>query len=207
MNKLEKKIISESVTKGILEIVDEMSKVELPEERTRRNVRIENLMVRAYVGDPSMNYGICLKYVQSHMPGDPIELREIVRRAEMNRLHKGMVREDLAKWAFSVVEYVYAGMAGDEKAIKKALEMLAEKRSDRRIRRNMPERFVLTTMFECIPELCVSTGHDSILKLGGTFFRACLKNILSSITFDIAGSKIDPAIEKMTDISSLRRAV
>ncbi|MGN1410503.1 MAG: hypothetical protein ACI4XJ_10065 [Eubacteriales bacterium] len=207
MNILRKKNVSDRIIKSILDIVDEKSKNELSSEKMRKTVKLENLMIRAYLNDPAINYAVCRKTVQPFIPEFYLEDGDIRARAESMNLSERSVRGELAAWANKVVDQIYTGMAGDEAAIKKADAMVAGKYSDTEKYHYSQEQFVLAAMFECIPELAGKAERDAILKLGRKYSRVCLKNILNSIAYDIAESNGDNEIDQMTDISALRREV
>ncbi len=208
MTVLKKKNVADRIIKCILDIVNEKSKTELSNEKMRKFVKLENLMIRTYLNDPAINYAVCRKTVQPLIPEWRLEDGVIKERAESMKISERNVRVELAAWAGKVVEQIYNGMAGDADAIKKADEMVAGKYSnDEKHHHNTQEQFVLTAMFECIPELVGKAEKDLILKLGRKYCRVCLNNIINSIAYDIAESNGDPEIEQMTDISALRREV
>lgn len=207
MNILKKKNVSERIVKSVLDIVNEKSKTELSSEKLRKIVKLENLMIRAYLNDPAINYAVCRKTVQPYIPECYLEDGDIKARAESMKLSERSVRSEIMAWSVKVVEQIYGGMAGDEEAIKNANEMIAGKYSEAAKYHYAQEQIVLVAMFECIPELADKAERDAILKLGRKYCRVCLKNILNSIAYDIAESKGDMEIEQMTDISALRREV
>lgn len=53
MNILKTKNVSERIVKSVLDIVNEKSKTELSSEKLRKIVKLENLMIRAYLNDPA----------------------------------------------------------------------------------------------------------------------------------------------------------
>ena len=55
MNILKRKNVSERIVKSVLDIVNEKSKTELSSEKLRKIVKLENLMIRAYLNDPAIN--------------------------------------------------------------------------------------------------------------------------------------------------------
>lgn len=59
MNILKRKNVSERIVKSVLDIVNEKSKTELSSEKLRKIVKLENLMIRAYLNDPAINYAVC----------------------------------------------------------------------------------------------------------------------------------------------------
>lgn len=207
MSILKKKNVENRIIKSILDIVNEKSKTELSSEKMRRNVKLENLMIRAYLNDPTINYAVCRKTVQPLIPEYYLEDADIKARAESLKLSERNVRCELSAWAGKVVEQIYNGMAGEAEAIKKADAMVAGKYSDTEKHHQAGDQFVLAAMFECIPELIGKAEREDILKLGRKYSRVCLKNILNSIAYDIAESNGDSEIEQMTDISALRREV
>ncbi len=207
MMTLKKRDVSDQIIKSILDIVNEKSKTELSSEKLRKNVKLENLMVRAYLSEPMINYAVCRKTVQPMIPEYYLEDTIIRGRAESIKLSERTVRSELAAWAYKVVELIYAGMAGDVEAMEKAVELVAGNYSDVEKYHSAQYTYVLTAMFEFIPELAETEERDAILKLGRKYCKVCLKNILNSITYDIAESNGDPEIERMTDIPALRREV
>ena len=66
MNILKRKNVSERIVKSVLDIVNEKSKTELSSEKLRKIVKLENLMIRAYLNDPAINYAVCRKTVQPY---------------------------------------------------------------------------------------------------------------------------------------------
>lgn len=207
MNILKKKNVPERIINSILDIVNEKSKTEMTSEKMRKTVKLENLMVRAYIGNPAINYAVCRKTVQPFIPEWYLEDGDIKERADRMKLSERTVRSEIAAWANKVVELIYNGMAGDMDSIKAAETMVDGKYSDTEKYHYTQEQFVLATMFESIPELIDREERDEILKLGRKYCQLCLKSILSSITYDIAEVNGEPEIEQMTDISALRREV
>lgn len=207
MRILKKKNIADRILKSVLDIVREKSQKELSSEKLRMNTKLENLMIRAYLDDPTINYATCRKTVQPFIPEYYLEDADIRARAESTKLADRAVRSDLVAWTHKVVEQVYKGMAGDAEAIQKADAMVAGKYAEKEKYHHAQEQLVLAAMFECIPELRESAERDAILKLGRKYAIVCLKNILNSIAYDVAESNSNPEIEKMTDLASLRREV
>ena len=207
MNLLENRNISEHTIKSILDIVNEKSKVKLNSDKKRTIAKLENLMIRAYLHDPTMNYAVCRKRVQPQIMEYYLEDNDIKRRAEMLKMSERTIRSELVSWAYRVVELIYAGMAGDEAAIKKADEMVAGQYSQNGKYHHAQEQLVLAALFEFVPELVNTKERDAVLELGRKYACVCLHYILNSISYDIAESNGDPEIEKMTDLISLRREV
>lgn len=207
MRILKKKNVAERIVKSILDIVNEKSQTEITRNHLRRNVKLENLMIRVYLNDPTINYAECRKKVQPWIPEYHLEDNDIRTRAENAKLSDRTVRGDLAAWTMNVVEQIYNGMAGDAEAIKKAETMVAGKYAETEKYHHAQEQFVLSAMFEWIPELMGTDERECLLKLGRRYSVVCLKNILNSIAYDIAESNGNPEIEQMTDLSALRREV
>lgn len=207
MPMLKKKNVADRVIKSILDIVNEKSKTEFLSEKLRKRTKLENLMIRAYVQDPTIHYAVCRKTVQPFIPEYRLEDADIRIRAESCELSERAVRVDLVDWTMKVVEQIYNGMAGDAEAIQKADAMVAGKYTRYEKRNPAKEQFILAAMFACIPELAGKAEKDELLKLGRKYSVVCLKNILNSIAYDIAESSGSPEIEQMTNLAALRREV
>lgn len=206
MKHLEEKRVSPSVIHGILDILDEKSKVRMSKDKMRK-VKIENLMIRAYLDCPTMGYADCLKEVKLHLPDYSAEDSPIRERAETMRISEKELRAELSQWAFRVIGLIYEGMAGNKDAIKKAEEMVAGQYSDKGVYHQTQEQFVLNGLVCSIPQLADSPARDQVLELGRKYCIVCLRYIIRSISFDIGADDLDPEIEKMTDLNELRRKV
>lgn len=147
MNILKRKNVSERIVKSVLDIVNEKSKTELSSEKLRKIVKLENLMIRAYLNDPAINYAVCRKTVQPYIPECYLEDGDIKARAESMKLSERSVRSEIMAWSVKVVEQIYGGMAGDEEAIKNANAMIAGKYSDAAKYHYAQEQIVLVAMF------------------------------------------------------------
>ena len=99
MNILKRKNVSERIVKSVLDIVNEKSKTELSSEKLRKIVKLENLMIRAYLNDPAINYAVCRKTVQPYIPECYLEDGDINARAESMKLSERSVRSEIMAWS------------------------------------------------------------------------------------------------------------
>lgn len=207
MREFEKKNVPHDIVDSVLEIPCEMSKTEVASPKMRQFVKLENLMIRTYLDNPSIRYSDCRKAVQQFMPEFHLEDADIRERASRLRLSDGAVRGNLANWAKEVAKLVYEGMAGDSEAIKTAIAMVERKYSSDAVRKHgCQEQFVLCAMFRYIPELTSGAAGESLLKLGQKYSSVCLNKILNSIAYDVSEDGLND-LDSSADISELRRKV
>lgn len=207
MKLLEKRNVKSGIKDNILEIVLEKSKVPLSSDKMKKHVGLENLMIRAYLEDPMMNYASCRKAVQPDLEGMFLDDGIIRRRAEEMKLSERSTRSALSEWAGEVVEKIYEGMAGSKEALTEAVDMVAGRYSSDERYHFAQEQFVLHGMFERIPQLRESEGRNAILKLGRRYCKICLSLILNSIEYDISSHDEEDTMELITDPTQLRREI
>ncbi len=207
MNVLEKRTISEKALNSILEIIREKSSIEPRGINQRTRIKLENLMIKTYLGDPYISYSMCRKTIQSMIPEYALTDASVRIVAEDERLSEREVRKKLAEWAYDVVKNIYEGMTGDTKALENAKKMVYGRYSETEKYHFAQEQFVLHAMFMYIPDLMQKPEREMILKLGRKYCVVCLRTIISSICYDIAAPDDNSELDNITDLPTLRRAV
>ena len=180
----------------IVGILQENSIDNWREQRVRKMVVTENLMIRAYVHDPSLGYSACRRVIQPQCKEYYLEDGDIRSRAEKIRLTERKIRAGLADWAYDITRLIYDGMAGDAKALKQAKALIKMPYDpDRTSPHISQERMVLLSMFEFIPELKKSPINPGINFIGMKLFRIYLNKILDTLAFDAQ----EPAVEEVIE--------
>lgn len=200
-----KKNVSDKIVSSILTTVRDYSKTALATEELRYLARLENLLLRTYLNDPTLTPSACRKLVQPYFPDRRLEDPDIVKRNEYMVLTDRDTRVELVEWAHKVVERIYAGMTLDAAAIKEAERMIEEKRA--KDKKRYTYSVLLVAMFEYIPELNSCAERDELLKLGIKFRSKCLNQVLNIIKYDAGADNVRNEIDQMTDIPALRREV
>ena len=191
--KIPQKTINES-----LGITKEKATDSWQNKNIRKIVIIENLMLRAYIKDPSLNVSDCRFKIQNFCPEYRLDNGFLIQHVGILGLESPEVRQKMSEWAYDITKLIYAGMAGDKNALKKAKALIKEPYcAERRKLHTAQERMIFFSMFEYIPELRKSPLYDGVMFIGKKFVGILLNRIISVLLLFADKTEADSAPESI----------
>lgn len=167
----------------------------------RKIVIIENLMLRAYIKDPSLNVSDCRFKIQNFCPEYRLDNGFLIQHVGILGLESPEVRQKMSEWAYDITKLIYAGMAGDKNALKKAKALIKEPYcAERRKLHTAQERMIFFSMFEYIPELRKSPLYDGVMFIGKKFVGILLNRIISVLLLYADKTEADSTPESIEEL-------
>ena len=193
--------IPQKTINEILGITKEKATDSWQNKNIRKTVIIENLMLRAYIKDPSLNVSDCRFKIQNSCPEYRLDNGFLVQHVGILGLESPEVRQKMSEWAYNITKLIYAGMEGDKNALKKAKALIKEPYcAERRKPHTAQERMIFFSMFEYIPELRKSPLYDGVMFIGKKFVGILLNRIISVLLLFADKTEADSTPESIEEL-------